>query len=130
MRQVPAFQMFGRTGPGRWRRFAPAGPTIYEISWAGRGLTDSEAAPDWNDRWSTSAGYSRNDVTNSDGQSPSAYKSGQYASVNLLCTPVKNTTITGEFQWARRENFSDGFRVSAVRLQFTFKYSFSSKVRG
>jgi hypothetical protein len=82
----------------------------------------------WNSRWSTSAGYSRNDVTNSDGQSPSAYKSGQYVSVNLLCTPVKNAIMGGEFQWARRENFSDGFNVSGVRLQFSFKYSFSSKL--
>jgi hypothetical protein len=36
----------------------------------------------------------------------------------------------GEFQWARRENFSDGFKRSGVRLQFTFKYSFSSKLGG
>jgi hypothetical protein len=59
---------------------------------------------------------------------PSAYKSGQYVSVNLLCTPVKNAIIGGEFLWARRENFSDGFKVSDVRLQFSFKYSFSSRL--
>ena len=82
----------------------------------------------WNDHWTTSAGYSRNDVNNSDGQAPSAYKSGQYVSVNLLSTPVKNATLGGEFQWARRENFSDGFTVSDLRLQFSFKYSFSAKL--
>ena len=36
----------------------------------------------------------------------------------------------GEFQWARRENNSDGFSVNDVRLQFTFKYNFSVKVGG
>ena len=46
---------------------------------------------------------------NSDGQTPNAYKSGQYASVNLLLTPAKNAMMGGEFQWAHRENNSDGF---------------------
>ena len=35
-----------------------------------------------------------------------------------------------EFQWAHRENKSDGFKVDDVRLQFSFKYSFSYKVGG
>ena len=33
----------------------------------------------------------------------------------------------GEFQWADRENYSDGFYVDDVRLQFSFKYSFSAE---
>ena len=32
--------------------------------------------------------------------------------------------------WARRENFSDGFEVDDIRLQFSFKYSFSATVKG
>ena len=36
----------------------------------------------------------------------------------------------GEFQWAHRENISDGFSVNDFRLQFSFKYSFSHKVGG
>jgi hypothetical protein len=84
----------------------------------------------WNDRFSSSVGYSRVDITNSNGQSPNAYKNGQYASGNLLVTPVKNVMMGGEFQWARRENFSDGFKVDDVRLQFSFKYNFSVKVGG
>jgi hypothetical protein len=36
----------------------------------------------------------------------------------------------GELQWARRENFSDGFSSNDFRIQFSFKYSFSVKVGG
>jgi len=84
----------------------------------------------WNDRMSTAVGYSRVDISNSDGQAASAYKNGQYASGNLLFTPAKNVMMGGELQWAHRQNFSDGFSVSDFRLQFSFKYSFSAKVGG
>ena len=36
----------------------------------------------------------------------------------------------GEFQWGHRENNSDGFKVNDVRIQFSFKYSFSAKIIG
>ena len=36
----------------------------------------------------------------------------------------------GEFQWGRRENFSDGFHSDDVKLQFSFKYNFSHKLGG
>jgi len=84
----------------------------------------------WNDKWTSSAGYSRVDIRNSDLQSANAYKNGQYATANLLCTPVKNVMMGGEFQWIKRENFSDGFSSDDKRLQFSFKYSFSAKVIG
>ena len=84
----------------------------------------------WNDRFTSSVGYSRVDISNSDLQAPSAFKTGQYASGNLLYTPVKNVMMGGEFQWEHRENFSDGFKVDDVRLQFSFKYSFGMKFGG
>jgi hypothetical protein len=84
----------------------------------------------WSSEWSSSAGYSLVNVTNSDAQKPTAFHTGQYASGNLLYTPVKNVMVGGELQWAHRKNFSDGFTVSDYRLQFSFKYSFSAKVIG
>jgi len=84
----------------------------------------------WNDRWTSAIGYTRVDITNSDLQAPDAYKNGQYMSANLLCTPAKNLMMGGEFLWAHRENFSDGFSVSDVRLQFSFKVNFGVKVGG
>jgi hypothetical protein len=84
----------------------------------------------WNTRWTSSVGYARVDVDNSNGQLPTAFRVGQYASANLLCTPVKNVMMGGEFQWAHRENFADGFTSHQYRLQFSFKYSFAAKVIG
>jgi hypothetical protein len=84
----------------------------------------------WDAKWSTSVGYSRVHVDNSDLQAGTAFREGHYASANLLCTPVKNVMMGGEFQWARRENFDHQFSVDDYRLQFSFKYSFSAKIIG
>src|SRR5262249_35558813 len=53
----------------------------------------------WNTKWTSAAGYSRVHLSNSDLQRPDAFRTGQYASANLLCTPVKNVMMGGEFQW-------------------------------
>ena len=84
----------------------------------------------WNAKTSSAIGYSRVDITNSDGQAANAYKNGDYISGNLLVTPAKNVMMGGEFQYAHRENNSDGFAVSDYRLQFSFKYSFGYKLGG
>jgi hypothetical protein len=84
----------------------------------------------WNSEWTSAIGYSRVNIDNSDLQAPLAFKVGQYASGNLLCTPVKNVLIGGEFQWGKRENFSDGFSFNDYRVQFSFKYNFSYKIGG
>jgi hypothetical protein len=84
----------------------------------------------WNDKFTSAFGYTRVDIDNSDRQSPNAYKSGQYLSGNVLCTPVSNLMLGGEFVWIDRKNFSDGFSVSDFRLQFSIKVNFSAKVGG
>jgi DcaP outer membrane protein len=84
----------------------------------------------WNSRMSSSVGYSRVDIRNSDGQAANAYKDGQYATGNLLFTPAPNVMLGPEFQWAHRQNFSDGFSVNDYRVQFSFKYSFSYRLGG
>jgi DcaP outer membrane protein len=84
----------------------------------------------WNDSYSTAVGYSRVDVWNSNAQAPNAFHIGQYASVNLLTTPVKNALMGGEFQWIRRTNNSDGFSVNDFRLQVSVKYSFAHIIGG
>jgi len=80
---------------------------------------------DWSSHWLTSAGYSLVDVNNSDGQLPSAFRIGQYATANLRWTLPQNVMIGGEFQWAQRRNFSDGWVFNGYRVEFSFKYSFS-----
>jgi DcaP outer membrane protein len=84
----------------------------------------------WSDRFTSAVGYSRQDIDNTDAQAPNAFKVGQYALGNLLYTPVPNVMFGGEFQWGRRENFSDGFHSDGVKLQFAFKYNFSHKLGG
>jgi hypothetical protein len=84
----------------------------------------------WSDKLSSAIGYSRVDIENSDGQTPNAYKNGQYISANLLVSPVRNVLMGGELQYAHRENNSDGFKVDDVRLQFSFKYNFSATLGG
>jgi hypothetical protein len=79
----------------------------------------------WSKRFSSSIGYSMENISNSNGQAPSAFRRGHYALGNLLFYPVDKVTIGGEFQWGRRENFSDGFGVNDFRMQFSFKYNFS-----
>src|SRR5262249_15179798 len=84
----------------------------------------------WNDRWSTSAGYSLVDIDNSNGQSSNAFHRGHYALGNLLYYPVPNVTMGAEFQWARRENNSDGFTSDDYRIQFSAKYNFAIQMGG
>jgi len=84
----------------------------------------------WNSRFSSTIGYSRVDIDNSDLQASNAYRSGQYASTNLLWTPVPNVLMGGEFQWGQRRNKSNGFTFDDYRLQFSFKYSFSQSFGG
>ena len=84
----------------------------------------------WNSQLTSSIGYSRQDNTNSDAQSPSAFRDGQYVLGNVLYTPVPNAMVGGEIQWGRRENFSDGFHSDGVKLHIAFKYNFSWKLGG
>jgi hypothetical protein len=84
----------------------------------------------WNSQWTSSIGYSGQFNDNSDGQAPDAFRNGHYAVGNLLYSPVPNVMVGGEFQWGRRENFSDGFRSDGVKVQFSFKYNFSHTLGG
>jgi hypothetical protein len=84
----------------------------------------------WNEKMSTSVGYSRQDNDNTDAQAPGAFRDGHYALGNFLYTPVPNVMVGGELQWGRRENFADGFTSDGVKVQFSFKYNFSWKLGG
>jgi len=84
----------------------------------------------WSAEFSSTVGYSRQDIDNSDAQAPNAFKTGQYVLGNVLYRPVANAMVGGELQWGRRENFSDGFHSDGVKLQFSFKYNFSYKLGG
>jgi hypothetical protein len=84
----------------------------------------------WNDKFSSTFGYSRQDNDNTEAQAPGAFKDGQYALGNVLYYPAPNVMVGGELQWGRRENHSDGFHSDGLKLQFSFKYNFSWKLGG
>jgi hypothetical protein len=76
----------------------------------------------WSERFSSSIGYSMENIENSDAEKASDFHQGHYALTNLLYHPVSSVTIGSEFQFGRRVNFRDGFNVNDYRLQFSFKY--------
>ena len=84
----------------------------------------------WNQKFSSTVGYSWQENDNTPEQAPSAFRTGHYALGNLLYYPVPNAMAGAELQWGRRENFSDGFQSDGLKLQFAFKYNFSWKLGG
>ena len=84
----------------------------------------------WNTKYCSAFGYSWQNNDNTNEQAPDAFKVGHYLLGNVLHYPVPNVMLGAEFQWGRRENFSDGFTSDGAKLQFSFKYNFSYKVGG
>ncbi len=84
----------------------------------------------WNEKCTSSIGYSQVEIDNSAGQSPNAFKKGQYFLANLLYSPVPKVMVGVEGGWLRRENFSDGWDEDDVHVQFSFKYSFGARIGG
>lgn len=76
----------------------------------------------WNQRFSTSFGYSTTFVDNSNLQTPNTYKVGQYTSANLLYYPVPNVMIGGEVLWGSLE-YKNGSTQDDTRVQFSVKYN-------
>jgi hypothetical protein len=84
----------------------------------------------WSDHWSSSVGYSYLKIDNVLLQVPSSFRRGHYGLANLLYYPVKDVMMGGEFQWARRDNFLDGFSFDDYKIQFSFRYNFDYKQGG
>jgi hypothetical protein len=79
----------------------------------------------WNDKFSSSAGYSYVHIENAEASDASSFKTGNYAIGNLIYTPVPKLMAVVELQYGTRNNFNDGFSSSAAKIQFSFKYNFS-----
>lgn len=79
----------------------------------------------WSKSLRSALGYSITNNWNTDFQAGDAYKSGQYASTNLLWTPAARVMLGVELLWGRRID-SDGAAGDDIRTQISAKYSFSS----
>ena len=83
---------------------------------------------EWTKKFRSSIGYSMERVNNSDLQSSNDFKKGQYALLNLRYYPVDNVMAGIEYQYGRRDNFSDGFHSIANKVQFSCRINFSTKL--
>ena len=81
----------------------------------------------WNATLETSLGYSMLTIRNSDLQSVNAFRQGQYGLLNLRYYPVKNVMMGIEYQYGRRDNFSDGFHSTGNKVQLEFEFNFSQR---
>jgi hypothetical protein len=82
----------------------------------------------WNKTLESSIGYSMLKIDNSDLQSAAAFKRGQYGLVNLRYQPLANLIMAAEYQYGRRDNFSDGFHSTGNKIQLSFEYLFSHQL--
>jgi hypothetical protein len=82
----------------------------------------------WSDHFSSTIGYSFENISNTAQQVGSAFHQGDYALTNLLYYPTKNVMMGGEFQFGRRVNFADGWNYNDYKVQFSFKYNYSKTV--
>jgi hypothetical protein len=81
----------------------------------------------WTENLQSTIGYSMETVGNSDLQSPNAFRKGQYGLFNLRYYPVNNLMTGIEYQYGRRDNFSDGFYSTGNKIQLSVKFGFSYK---
>jgi len=80
----------------------------------------------WSKLFSSAIGYSTAMMFNKDNlQGPDAFKTGQYASVNFLVTPVRNLMAGPELLWGERIDKGGAYGTD-IRLQVSVKYSFTS----
>lgn len=80
----------------------------------------------WNPRLESSLGFSMLAIDNSDLQSANAFRKGQYGLFNVRYYPVENVMFGAEYQYGRRDNFSDGFHSVGNKIQLMFEFNFRS----
>ena len=79
----------------------------------------------WNERWSSTVGWSMIDLDTGDGQNGNEFKKGQIATINLLHYPADHVLLGTEFSWGERENIN-GDSGTDYRIQFSLKVDFDT----
>jgi hypothetical protein len=78
----------------------------------------------WTPKLESSVGYSMLKIDNSDLQSASAFRQGQYGLINFRYYPVPKIMVGAEYQYGRRDNFIDGFYSTGNKIQLMFEMNF------
>lgn len=77
----------------------------------------------WNDRWSSSIGWSGVDLDNTRGQDDDAFDTLDYGLVNLLHYPADNIMVGAELIHGAL-SLNDSADGTDTRIQFSFKFNF------
>ena len=77
----------------------------------------------WNERWSTSIGWSTTRLDTLNGQAGNEFADGQIAHVNLLHYPTTGVMIGGELIWGERTDV-DSADGHDLRAQMSLKVNF------
>ena len=78
----------------------------------------------WNEKFTSTIGYSAVYAGTTNATDPSDFKVGQYGSANLLYQPAGRITTGIEVQWIKRINNSDGWEATNTRINLTLRYNF------
>jgi hypothetical protein len=102
-------------------------------------VDDAEAIPgigwllyynrQWNEKFTSSIGFSEHRQFTTRGQADVAFDTGQYANVNLLYHPTPDMFVGPEFVWGRLEN-RGGDDGTDSRVQVSFQYNFGASMSG
>jgi hypothetical protein len=84
----------------------------------------------WNEKLESSVGYSMLTITNSDLQSADAFRKGQYGLINFRYYPISKIMFGAEYQYGRRDNFSDGFHSTGNKIHLLFEFNFQQRFIG
>ena len=82
----------------------------------------------WNERWTSSFGFSQHSQNPTAGQRGDAFRSGSYMDINLLYHPIPQMFVGPEFIWGKRKN-EDSNGGSDSRVQVSFHYDFSGSIQ-
>jgi hypothetical protein len=83
----------------------------------------------WTDQFTSCIGYSEHRQFNTDGQTETAFATGQYGNANFLYKPVPDYLIGPEFVFGRLEQ-NDGSDGMDMRVQVSVKGKFGAQIRG